>query len=150
MKLKLILIILLAVLAAPTAFAQKQTTKKAAAIKSEQTTPRRIVYDMAEGDTARHTGLMRQLNNVKRGWPDAQIEIVVHGKALNLLVTDKTTQADAIKALQDKGVSFVACENTMRVQKVEKSQLLPGVTTVPMGIGEIITKQDEGWGYIKF
>jgi uncharacterized protein len=150
MKLKLIFVILLAVLAAPTAFAQKQTTKKAAATKAEQTTPRRIVYDMAEGDTSRHTGLMRQLNNVKRGWPNAQIEIVVHGKALNLLVADKTTQADAIKALQDKGVRFVACENTMRVQKVEKSQLLPGVTTVPMGIGEIITKQDEGWGYIKF
>ncbi|PVY42235.1 DsrE family protein [Pontibacter virosus] len=150
MKLRLVLFILLTILAVPFASAQKQPNKKAAATKAEQTKSRRIVYDMAEGETAKHTGLMRQLNNIKRGWPDAQIEVVVHGKALSLLVTDKTTQAPAIKALQEKGVNFVACENTMRMQKVEKDQLLPGVPTVPMGIGEIITKQDEGWGYIKF
>ncbi|MDX5419548.1 MAG: DsrE family protein [Hymenobacteraceae bacterium] len=147
MNLKLLFVFLLAILAAPTAFAQKQAETKAS---SGLTKTRRIVYDMTEGDTARHSGLMRQLNNVKRGWPDAQIEIVVHGRALNLLVTDKTTQATAIKALQDKGVVFAACENTMRRLQVEKNQLLPGVLTVPMAIGEIITKQDEGWGYIKF
>ena len=147
MNLKLLFVFLLAILAAPTAFAQKQAETKAS---SGLTKTRRIVYDMTEGDTARHSGLMRQLNNVKRGWPDAQIEIVVHGRALNLLVTDKTTQATAIKALQDKGVVFAACENTMRRLQVEKNQLLPAVLTVPMAIGEIITKQDEGWGYIKF
>ncbi|MBD1396456.1 DsrE family protein [Pontibacter sp. JH31] len=149
MKLKLLFALLLVVMVFPTAFAQKQSKPKGAN-QAEQSTPRRIVYDMAEGDTARHSGLMRQLNNIKRGWPDAQIEVVVHGKSLNLLVTDKTTQRASIKALQEKGVVFVACENTMRMQKVEKNQLLPGVTTVPMAIGEIIMKQDEGWGYIKF
>jgi hypothetical protein len=37
----------------------------------------------------------------------------------------------------------------MKSQKVDVSQLLPGVQTVPDGIYEIITKQKEGWGYIK-
>jgi intracellular sulfur oxidation DsrE/DsrF family protein len=37
----------------------------------------------------------------------------------------------------------------MRNQKVDKSQLLPGVGTVPDGIGELVAKQKEGWGYIK-
>jgi intracellular sulfur oxidation DsrE/DsrF family protein len=32
---------------------------------------------------------------------------------------------------------------------VDKSQLLPGVETVPDGIYEIISKQKQGWGYIK-
>jgi hypothetical protein len=32
---------------------------------------------------------------------------------------------------------------------VDKSQLIPGVQTVPDGIYEIIQKQHEGWGYIK-
>ena len=32
---------------------------------------------------------------------------------------------------------------------VDKSQLLPGVEIVDDGIFEIISKQQEGWGYIK-
>ena len=31
----------------------------------------------------------------------------------------------------------------------QKSQLLEGVGTVPDGIYEIISKQHQGWGYIK-
>ncbi len=150
MKLRLLLVVLLVAFAAPATFAQTKTIKPASKQQTEQNTKRRIVYDVSEGDTARHVGLMRQLNNVKRGWPDAQIEVVVHGKALDLVIAEKSTQSEAIKELQGMNVTFVACENTMRVRKVEKSQLLPGVGTVPMAVGEIVTKQDEGWGYIKF
>jgi uncharacterized protein len=150
MKLRLLLVVLLVAFAAPATFAQTKTIKPASKQQTEQNTQRRIVYDVSEGDTARHVGLMRQLNNVKRGWPDAQIEVVVHGKALDLVIADKSTQSEAIKELQGLNVTFVACENTMRVRKVEKNQLLPGVGTVPMAVGEIVTKQGEGWGYIKF
>ncbi|WP_276499441.1 DsrE family protein [Pontibacter litorisediminis] len=148
MKLKLIMLVLVATLAAPIFMAQAQT--KSQAKKTEQTSQHKIVYDLSVADTTMHAGLMRQLNNIKRGWPDAQIEVVVHGKALNLLVTGKSTQANAIEELQAKGVVFAACQNTMKRAKVEKSQLLPDVPTVPMGIGEIVTKQEEGWSYIKF
>ena len=148
MKLKLIMMVLMATLVAPISMAQTQTKSKAK--KTEKTSQRKIVYDLSVADTTMHAGLMRQLNNIKRGWQDAQIEVVVHGKALNLLVTGKSTQANAIKELQAKGVVFAACENTMKRAKVEKSQLLPNVPTVPMGIGEIVTKQEEGWSYIKF
>ena len=34
-------------------------------------------------------------------------------------------------------------------QKLDKSQLLTGVQIVPDGIYEIVSKQQEGWGYIK-
>lgn len=148
MKLKLILMVLVATLVAAISMAQTQTKSKVK--KTEQTSQRKIVYDLSVADTTMHAGLMRQLNNIKRGWPDAQIEVVVHGKALNLLVTGKSTQPNGIKELQAKGVVFAACENTMNRAKVEKSQLLPDVPTVPMGIGEIVTKQEEGWSYIKF
>ncbi len=150
MKLKLIMLVLLATLIAPLSIAQAQTKSKTKTKKTEQATQRKIVYDLSVADTAMHAGLMRQLNNIKRGWPDAQVEVVVHGKAMNLLVTGKSTQANAIKGLQEKGVVFAACENTMKKVKVEKNQLLPNVPTVPMGIGEIVTKQEEGWSYIKY
>ena len=37
----------------------------------------------------------------------------------------------------------------MKRHNVDASQLLPGVTVVPDAIMEIVTKQNEGWGYIK-
>lgn len=110
----------------------------------------RIVYDMVSADSAQQAGLIRQLNNLKRGWPDAQIEVVIHGKGLEMLETSKTHSTEAMKELQAKGVTFAACENAMRALRVTKEQLLPGVITVPMGLGEIIMKQEAGWSYIKF
>jgi len=105
----------------------------------------RIVYDVVSADSAQQAGLIRQLNNLKRGWPDAQIEVVIHGKGLEMLETAKTHSAEAMKELQAKGVTFAACENAMRALKITKVQLLPGVITVPMGLGEIVLKQEAGW-----
>jgi intracellular sulfur oxidation DsrE/DsrF family protein len=149
MKLKLVLIVLFVSLIAPQSFSQAQTKSKTKNSKT-QTAQRKIVYDLSVADTTMHASLMRQLNNIKRGWPDAQLEVVVHGNALSLLVDGKSTQATAIKELQAKGVVFAACENTMKRAKLVKNQLLPNVPTVPMGIGEIVMKQEEGWSYIKF
>ncbi|MCX2739016.1 DsrE family protein [Pontibacter anaerobius] len=150
MRIKLILVLVLFAYVTSPSFAQVKTNAKKASSKTAQATPHRIVYDMTAADTTQQSMLMRQLNNIKRGWPEAQIEIVVHGKALDMLVSEKSTNAAAIKELQEKGVVFAACENSMRARKVEKAQLLPGVITVPMGIGEVVMKQEEGWSYIKF
>ncbi|WP_242916451.1 DsrE family protein [Pontibacter liquoris] len=148
MKYTGIIIFALCLLATPAAFAQASNTAKTT------TTPRaaahRIVYDVVSADSAQQAGLFRQLNNIKRGWPDAQIEVVIHGKGLEMIQTAKTRSAEAIKSLQAKGVTFAACENTMRAMHVTKEELLPAVITVPMGVGEIVLKQEEGWSYIKF
>jgi hypothetical protein len=37
----------------------------------------------------------------------------------------------------------------MKRYKITKDQLLPMIRTVPDAIIEIVTKQGEGWGYIK-
>ena len=56
---------------------------------------------------------------------------------------------DVRQAISRPHVSFKVCEISMRNQKVDKSQLLPNVGTVPDGIGELVMKQKQGWGYIK-
>ena len=38
---------------------------------------------------------------------------------------------------------------TMKRDKIDNAQLITGVETVPDAIYEIITRQSEGWGYIK-
>lgn len=148
MKIHLILMVAIFAFAAPAAFAQVST--KATPGKAAAKLRHRIVYDVAAADTAQQAGLMRQLSNVKRHWPDARIEVVVHGKGLPLLLKDKAYKAGALKALQDKGVVFAACQNTMRFLKVTEAELLPGVITVPSAISELVTKQEEGWSYIRF
>ncbi len=74
---------------------------------------------------------------------------MVHGKAINLLVKDKTYLANDIAGLTNEGVVFVACENTMRKYKIEKADLLIEAKTVPSGVVEVILKQEQGWRYLK-
>ena len=150
MKSKPFFLIIFLTIVSSSSFAQVKPQAQTAASQTAQNNARRIIYDVSVADTSQQAGLMRQLNNVKRGWPDAQIEVVVHGKGLDMVLTGKAYKAAAIKELQAKGVVFAACQNTMRFRKVTAAELLPGVKTVPMAIGEIVTKQQAGWGYIKF
>ncbi|GAB3199643.1 intracellular sulfur oxidation DsrE/DsrF family protein [Pontibacter aydingkolensis] len=149
MKLKVILLSIFALLIAQTTFAQTKAKAKSTANKTEQVAQHRVVYDVVSADSAQQGKIMKHLEKMLNHWPDAQLEMVVHGKGLDMLVKGKATAAEQLKVLQDKGVKFVACENAMRAHNVQKEQLLPGVLTVPMGVVEIIEKQEEGYSYIK-
>jgi intracellular sulfur oxidation DsrE/DsrF family protein len=41
------------------------------------------------------------------------------------------------------------CAIALKNNDLEKSQLLPGVQVVPDGIYELVSKQQQHWGYIK-
>ena len=57
-----------------------------------------------------------------------------------------TRHRDAMKSPND---SFKVCRAAMRNNKIDQSQLAKGVQIVPDAIFEIISKQHDGWGYIK-
>ena len=110
----------------------------------------KVVIQMTSADTAVFKALINNLVHLKEGWGnDVQVEVVVHGPGIDFLTTAKTTQKEGIGKMQDLGVQFVVCENTMKQRKVTKEQLLPNTGFVKMGIGEIILKQEQGWSYIK-
>lgn len=124
----------------------------AAAQKSNtQATPKhRVVLQVTSGDTLVWKGLMKNVQHLKEAWGDqVQLEVVAHGGALGLLVKNQTTQAARIAEFVKQGVVFVACQNTMRERKVEKSDILPEAGFVPSGIGEVVLKQEDGWSYLK-
>jgi intracellular sulfur oxidation DsrE/DsrF family protein len=60
-----------------------------------------------------------------------------------------TVAGDVKKLAAGKNVTFSVCEQAMQVYNVSKSMLLPGVKTVPDAIYELISKQQDGYGYIK-
>lgn len=115
-----------------------------------QSVPYNVVFDLTSGDTADHQTVLRWINGIVADHPDAKLEVVLYGKSLGMVTTGKSTVADNLqKVLQNKNVSITVCEQAMKRHNLAKSQLLPGVGTVPDGIYEIITRQKEGWGYIK-
>lgn len=112
--------------------------------------PHRIVMQMVSGDTLAHKSLFVQLRNLTEGWGDSvAIEVVCHGPGMNLLMTAKSTQAANIAKFQQQGIRFIACENTLKERKIDKTELLPKLEFVKMGIAEIVIKQEQGWSYIK-
>lgn len=109
-----------------------------------------VVMQLNTADTAAWSSVIGNIRNFQKIWPNqVEIEVVVHGKALNFLVASKTHLANDIEFMSKKGVQFNACENTMHKYGIEKSMLLPYVGTVPSGVAELIIKQEAGWGYIK-
>jgi intracellular sulfur oxidation DsrE/DsrF family protein len=74
----------------------------------------------------------------------------MYAQGLNLVISGKTTMAsDVMEAMSASKAKFSVCAIAMRNQNVDKNQLLPNVQIVPDGIGEIVAKQNAGWGYIK-
>lgn len=118
-------------------------------VKTGQKAVHRIVFQITSDDSLAQKALMKQLNNVLTLAPDAKLEVVCHGPGLTMLVTAKTPVQDKITSLKMRGVEFVACEFSMRERNVTKDDMIPEAGYVKGGIIEIVTKQEEGWSYIK-
>jgi intracellular sulfur oxidation DsrE/DsrF family protein len=115
-----------------------------------QKRPYNVVFDLTTGDTATHQRVIRWINSIIAGYPDAKIEVVFYGKSLPMVETAQSVVASDVKTLAaGKNVIFTVCEQAMKIHKVEKNMLIPGVRMVPDAIYELISKQADGYGYIK-
>lgn len=128
-------------------FAQNNKNEKS---KIATVLQHKVVFHLTSNDTLAWKGLMNNIKNLKASWGDSvQIEVVTNGLGIQLLMKEKTTQQQNITAFKSKAVVFYACENTMREKNVTKAAMIPETEFVPMGIGEIIKKEEKGWSYIK-
>lgn len=115
-----------------------------------QTNPVKIVFDVTSANEDTHKATMRHVKMMSQSYPDSKFEVVIYGGAMTMALADKSSVAEEIRSLKDNPqVSIKVCEGTMKRNQVNASQLLPGVVTVADGILEIVTRQSEGWGYIK-
>lgn len=109
----------------------------------------KIIFQLSNCDTLSHKALMKQIGNILSVSLTTQIEVVCHGPGLSVLVTHQSTITEKIKFFVNKGVVFSACEFSMKERNVEKSQFIPEATYVKAGIIAIVSKQEQGWSYIK-
>lgn len=56
---------------------------------------------------------------------------------------------EKLLALKKKGVILSQCHNTLLERHISPSQLLPFVSIVPSGNGELIIRQAQGWSIVK-
>jgi uncharacterized protein len=109
----------------------------------------KIVVQLVSSDTAVYRMLIAQLGNIKKAAPNAKIEVVCHSGGIYILVAEKTIYKSEIEDFAKNGITWTACENTMRMRNIPKEKLIPICTTVPSGIFEVVLKQEEGWSYLK-
>ncbi len=110
----------------------------------------KVVFDMSTRDSVSQQAVIREVRLIRKTNALSKLEVVIYGQALNLVTKDLSKHAAEIShLLADSNVSFKVCAFTMKRFNIDESKLLPGVKVVPDGIYEIISKQHEGWGYIK-
>lgn len=115
-----------------------------------QAKPYNVAFDLTSSDPEVHAKVIRWINLIIDADPKAKIVVVFYGKSLNMVTKEKSSVADDIqKVVAGNKASFRVCEVAMKVHEINKSNLLPGVQTVPDGIYELVKKQAEGYGYIK-
>lgn len=115
-----------------------------------QKVPYNVVFDITTNDTLMHQSLVRWVKGILEKYPEAKIEVVFYGKSLGMITEGKSVvSSEVIKLTTYENVAFKVCEQAMKRNEVDKSQLLNGVQTVPDAIYEIVLRQQDGWAYIK-
>ena len=118
--------------------------------QSPQPKPYKVVFDLTSADQADQRAVLRWIKEVTGVNPKTETEVVMYARGLDLVVSGKSTMASEVaEAISASHATFRVCAIAMKNQQVEKSQLLPNVQIVPDGIGEIVARQQAGWGYIK-
>ena len=111
----------------------------------------RVVIQVSTPEPRMWNQAMNYIENLRDlyGADKVDVDIVALGHGIGLLKLESTQGprvADALKL--GSSVQLNACEVTMRRQKLTKADMLPGISFVPAGLGQIIKRQREGWAYI--
>lgn len=112
----------------------------------------RVVIHVSDAEsTGKWKLALNNINNLRTqfGPENVEVELVVYGPAIKMLAKTNTALAADLKALADKGVVLVACQNSMANNGLTSADMFPFITEVPSGAAEIVIKQTEGWAYLR-
>ena len=117
---------------------------------SQQRAPYRVVFDLTSRDTLDQRAVLRWIKETSSVHPEVEVEVVMYAKGFELVMPERSAYIAEVKeAMKNPNVTFKVCAIALKNNNVTASQLLSGVQTVPDGIYEIVSKQQDHWGYIK-
>jgi intracellular sulfur oxidation DsrE/DsrF family protein len=141
---------LLASLASTTAIALLAGLSAAAAQAPSAAPRSKVVIQVSDGETAKWNLALNNARNIQTdlGTANVDIEIVAYGPGIGMLKLDSPV-ANRISEASADGVKILACENTMKGQKLARSDMLTGIGYVGAGVVEIMQRQQQGWSYLR-
>lgn len=109
-----------------------------------------VVIQVSDADPAKWNLALNNARNVQEdlGMDNVDVEIVAYGPGLPMLKSDSPV-AQRVASATAQGVTLIACENTMKNTKVERSQIRPGVKFEGAGVVHLMKRQKEGWAYVR-
>ncbi len=112
--------------------------------------PNRLVIQVSDNDPGKWGLALNNAQNVINdlGASTVALEIVVYGPGIGMLKSD-SPMASRIAAALKGGMQIVACENTLKAQKLTRADMLPDIGYVPAGVVELMQKQQQGYAYIR-
>ena len=118
--------------------------------QAQSTTRNKVVFQVSDADPAKWNLTLNNVKNVQTdlGAANVDIEIVAYGPGLGMLKADSIAGNRVAEAL-GAGVSVVACENTMKNQKVTRDDMLPRIGYVDAGVVQLMKRQQQGWAYVR-
>jgi len=110
----------------------------------------RVIFQVSDNDPAKWNLALNNVRNIQAdlGAKNVDIEVVSYGPGIGMLRADSPV-ASRIDETLLAGVKVIACENTMKGQKLERKDMLNGIAYVPAGVVELVEKQQQGWAYIR-
>jgi uncharacterized protein len=110
----------------------------------------KLVIQVSDGDAAKWNLALNNAKNVQEelGADKVDIEIVAYGPGIGMLKMDAATNS-RVTEMAKAGVHMVACENTMRNQKLGKADMHPDISYANSGVIQIMRRQREGWSYVR-
>lgn len=115
-----------------------------------QAGPKKVVFQVSDENVRTWNLALNNVRNVQNdlGKENVVAEIVVYGPGIGMLKADSKVEPRVTAALTD-GVKVVACENTMKAQKLTRADMMPGIAYVPAGVIELMDRQRDGYSYIR-
>lgn len=110
----------------------------------------KAVLQVSEGDPKKWNLALNNARNLQEdvGRANVDIEIVTFGPGIAMVRFDSEV-AERIAETVDRGIKIAVCENTMTAQKLTKGDMLPNLNYVKAGVTELMTKQEQGYAYIR-
>ena len=110
----------------------------------------KVVIQVSDGDQAKWDLALNNARNIQAdlGAANVDIEIVAYGPGIGMLKLDSPV-ANRVDEANVAGVKVLACENTMKGQKLVRSDMLGSVGYVNAGVVEIMQRQQQSWAYIR-
>lgn len=120
--------------------------------QTPQVAPQRakVVIQVSDADQGKWNLALNNAKNIQTdlGAANVDVEIVAYGPGIGMLKLDSAVGGRVDEATS-AGVKVIACENTMKGQKLTKADMLNGIGYVPAGVVELMSRQQQGWAYIR-